>query len=138
MSLSVRVALGVPAEFGVNETASVHVVLGATVTGIVPQVPPLLAENSGSDEIALEMISELAGPVFWTVTILVAVWPTAVLPKASEAVTVSVVVGVAVGVAVAVEVAVAVGVAVAVAVFVAVAVAVFVAVAVGVPVAVAV
>ena len=114
MSLSVRAALGVPAALGVNATASVHVVLGATVSGIAPQVPPLLGENSGSDEIALEMISELAGPVLWTVTILVAVWPTAVLPKMSEAVTVSVVVGVAVGVAVAVEEAVAVAVGVAV------------------------
>src|SRR5271165_4501313 len=109
-----RVALGVPTAFGVNATASVHVVLGASVTGIAPQVPLPLAANSGSDEIALEMISELAGPVLWTVTILVAVWPTAVLPKTSEAVTVSVVVGVAVGVAVAVEVAVAVAVGVAV------------------------
>lgn len=130
LSLSVRVALCVPTAFGVNAIASVHDVLGASVTGIAPQVPLLPAENSGSDEIALEMISELAAPVLWTVRVLVAVWPTATLPKASEAVTVSVVVGVPVGVAVAVEVAV--GVAVAVKVVVAVAVDVGVAVAVAV------
>ena len=104
------------------------------VTGIAPQVPLLLAENSGSDEIALEMTSELAAPVLWTVSVLVAVWPTVTLPKASEAVTVSVVVGVAVGVAVAVDVAVGVAVRVLVAEAVAVAVGVAVAVAVGVAV----
>ena len=115
-------------------TASVHDCLGASVTGTAPQVPLLLAENSGSDEIALEMISELAAPVLWTVSVLVAFWPTVTLPKASEAVTVSVVVGVAVGVAVAVKVAVAVAVGVAVRVLVAVPVAVEVAVAVDVAV----
>ena len=114
MSRSIRVPLCVPTVLGVNATASVHDAVGASVTGIAPQVPLLLAENSGSDEIALEMISELAAPVLWTVSVLVAVWPTATLPKASAAVTVSVVVGVAVGEAVAVEVAVAVAVGVAV------------------------
>jgi hypothetical protein len=114
LSLSVRVALGVPTIFGVYATASVHDAVGASVIGIAPQVPLLLAENSGSDEIAFEMISELVAPVLWTVTVLVAVWPTGTLPKASAAVTVSVVVGVAVGVAVAVEVPVAVAVGVAV------------------------
>ena len=120
MSLSVRAALGVPTAFGVNATASVHDAVGASVIGIAPQVPLLLAKNSGSDEIALEMISELVAPVLWTVSVLVAVWPTGTLPKASAAVTVSVVVGVAVGEPVAVEVAVAVDVEVAVPVDVAV------------------
>ena len=124
LSLSVIVALCVPTAFGVNATASVHDVLGASVTGIAPQVPLLPAENSGSDEIALEMIKGLAAPVLWTVSVLVAVWPTATLPKESEEVTVIVVVGVPVGVAVAVEVAVAVAVGVAVRVLVAEAVAV--------------
>ncbi len=114
MSLSFRVALCVPVVLGVNATASVHDFLCASLTGTAPQVPLLLAENSGSDDIALEMTSELAAPVLWSVSVLVAVWPTVTLPKASDAVTVSVVVGVAVGVAVAVKVAVAVEVAVAV------------------------
>ena len=134
MSLSFRVALRAPVVLGVNATASVHDFLGASLTGIAPQVPLLLAENSGSDEIALDMTSELAAPVLWTVSVLVAVWPTVTLPKASEAVTVSVVVGVAVGVAVAVAVAVGVAVRVLVAEAVAVAVCVAVAVAVGVAV----
>jgi hypothetical protein len=134
LSLRFRVALCAPVVLGVNVTASVHDCLGASVTGTAPQVPLLLAENSGSDEIALEMISELAAPVLWTVSVLVAFWPTVTLPKASEAVTVSVVVGVAVGVAVAVKVAVAVAVGVAVRVLVAVPVAVEVAVAVDVAV----
>ena len=114
MSLSFRVALCAPVVLGVNATDSVHDFLGASFTGTAPQVPLLLAENSGSDEIAFEIVSELTVPVLWTVTILVAFRPTVTLPKASEVVTVSVVVGIAVGVAVAVKVAVAVAVGVAV------------------------
>ncbi len=102
MSLSFRVALCAPVVLGVKATASVHDFLGASVIGTAPQVPLLRAENSGSDETALEMISELDAPVLWTVSVLVAVWPTVTLPKVSEVVTVSAVVGVAVGVAVAV------------------------------------
>ena len=102
MSLSFRVALCVPVVLGVNSTVSVHDFLGASLTGTAPQVPLLRAENSGSDEIALEMTSALAAPVLWTVSDLEAVWPTVTLPKVSEAVTVSVVVGVAVAVGVAV------------------------------------
>lgn len=58
LSVSVSDALGESAAAGVNATASVHDVLGATVTGIGPQVPVPFTANSGSDEIALETISE--------------------------------------------------------------------------------
>jgi len=113
LSLSVSDALSALAAAGVNATASVHDVLGATVTGIAPQVPVSLRANSaGSDEAALEMTRELVAPVFLTVRVLVVVWPTATLPNASDAVSDIVVVGVAVAVGVAVEVMVAVDVAV--------------------------
>jgi hypothetical protein len=151
LSLSVSVAPCGPVASGVNATPSVQDFLGATVTGIAPHVPvPRRAYSAGSDDVALEMISELVFPVLVTVRFFATVWPTATLPNASEAVTdievvgVAVAVGVGVAVAVAVDVdvtvavAVAVAVVVAVAVGVAVAVLVDVAVAVGVAVAVAV
>jgi len=46
-----------PVAEGEKETASVHVVKGATVIGIPPQVPVPFTAYSGSDEIALETIS---------------------------------------------------------------------------------
>src|SRR5580693_7145498 len=107
--------------------------------GSGPQVPVPLRAYSGSEGVAAETVSGLVLPVLVTVTVvLVEVCPTAVLAKASDAVTDIEVVGVAVGVAVAVAVLVAVAVAVAVSVAVAVAVTVPVLVAVSVAVAVAV
>lgn len=50
---------------GEYDTPNVHFVLGATVIGIAPQLPVPLSENSaGSDNDALETMSELAAPVF--------------------------------------------------------------------------
>ena len=125
LSKTISVALCAPTALGVNDTPSVQVVLGATVIGIAPQVPPpLKAYSAGSDDIAFEMISGLVDPVFLIVRFFVAVWPTGTLPNASDAVTVIEVVGVEVGVAVAVCASVAVGVAPGVAVAVGVSVAV--------------
>src|SRR5277367_3671757 len=102
LSVSARVAVWVPTASGVNVTPSVHEVLGASVIGIAPHVPPLVAANSAvSDGVALEMTSGWVAPVLLTVSVFVAVWPRATLPNAA-AVTVIEVVGVAVGVAVAV------------------------------------
>jgi len=139
--LSVRVsfALRAPVALGVNATPSVQDDLGATVTGIAPQVPaPLMAYSAGSDDFALEITSGLVLPVLVTVRFFATVWPTATFPNASEPVTDIDVVGVAVGVTVAVAVGVAVGVRVSVGVPIAVGVGVGVAVAVGVPVGVTV
>ncbi len=52
-----------PTLLGVNATPSVQFVLGATVTGIAPQVPPPVREYSESDGVALEMTSEWVLPV---------------------------------------------------------------------------
>ncbi len=134
LSNSVSVALRAPTEFGMNATPKAHDDLGATVTGIAPHVPvPLSANSNGSDETAPEMISELAPPVFLTVRFFVSVCPTGTLPKESDVVTDTEVVGVAVGVPVAVGVVVGVPVSVGDGVGVSVAVgdAVAVAVAVG-------
>jgi len=52
-----------PGALGANETAIVHELFAARVTGIAPHDPPPVTANSGSDEIALEMISGLVPPV---------------------------------------------------------------------------
>lgn len=145
LSKIINFALCAPTALGVNATPMVHEVLGATMIGTVPHVPvPLRANSAGSDDVAFEMNSGLVAPVLLIVRFFASVWPTATLPKASDAVTDTVVTGVAVAVGVAetveveVVVAVEVGVDVEVAVVVGVTVAVAVAVAVAVPVAVAV
>lgn len=143
LSKIINFALRAPTALGVNATPMVHEVLGATMIGTVPHVPvPLRANSAGSDDVAFEMNSGLVAPVLLIVRFFASVWPTATLPKASDAVTDTVVTGVAVAVGVAetveVEVVVAVEVAVDVGVAVEVAVAVKVAVAVGVAVAEAV
>ena len=135
MSKIMSVALCAPSAPGMKVIPSVQVVLGATVIGIAPQVPvPLKEYSARSDDVALPMTRGWSAPVLSTVTVLVRVWPTAMLPNASDALTDIVVVGVEVGVAVGVML----WVAVAVIVLVLVAVGVVVTVAVGVAVAVAV
>ncbi len=106
LSPSASVALCEPSEAGVNATPSEQDLRGATVTGIAPQVPVPLNAYSGSDVVALEMISGWVLPLFDTVTVLVEFVPTATLPNASEEAADIEVVGVAVGVAVDVAVAV--------------------------------
>jgi hypothetical protein len=86
LSLIESVALCAPAAPGVNATASVHDVPGATITGIAPHVPVPLGAYSESDGVPLEM-TRGARPEFRTVRSLVTVWPTATFPNASEAVT---------------------------------------------------
>jgi hypothetical protein len=80
--------------------------------GMAPHVPVPLSAYSGSDGVALEMISEWVGPVLEIVRFFVRDCPTATLPNASEGVTEMEVVGVAVAVGVEVAVFVAVWVAV--------------------------
>jgi hypothetical protein len=127
LSLIVSDALCAPIVLGVNATANVHDVLGASITGIAPHVPPPVNAYSKSDAVALAIINGFFAPVLVTVAFLVTVRPTATVPNASDAVTDIDVVAVAVGIAVDVEVAVAVAVSVAVAVAVAAAVAAVVA-----------
>jgi hypothetical protein len=62
LSVNVSDALCGPGELGANETAMVHEPFAASITGIGPHDPPLTT-NSGSDEIALEMISGFVLPV---------------------------------------------------------------------------
>ena len=106
LSVRVKVALCAPTLLGANAIPIVQLVLGATVIGMGPQVPVPLSAYSGSDGVALEMVSEWVAPVLETVRFLVNDWPTATFPNANEVATEIVVVGVAV--AVGVEVAVAV------------------------------
>lgn len=111
LSVNVSVAACGPTELGENATASVHDLVGASVTGIGPQVPAAVTANSAeSDDIALEMISGFFLPVLRIVRCFVTDWPTATLPKSSESPTAIEVVGVPVGVADAVAVAVGVAV----------------------------
>jgi len=139
LSLIVKVALRGPTAFGAYDTPIMHDDIGATVTGIAPQVPvPLTANSAESDEFALTTMSELVFPVLLTVKFLVTACPIATFPNASDDVTDIVVPGVEVAVGVAVAVADTVAVAVAVAVLDAVAVAVADTVGVAVTVAVAV
>jgi hypothetical protein len=64
LSKIVSVALRKETALGEYDTPNVHFVFGATVIGIAPQVPAPLSENSvGSDDDALETMSELAAPV---------------------------------------------------------------------------
>jgi len=131
LSLTDSVALCSPSALGVNPIAIVQVARCANPPAGHVVAP--VAANSGSFEVTLPT-NNMFAPVFFTVMILVTVFPTGELPIAREAGTEMEVVGVAVAVGVAVDVAVAVvvSVAVAVAVFVAVAVAVAVDVAVAV------
>ena len=74
LSVSVRVALCVPSVPGANATSSMQFVLCATVIGIGPQVPPpVTVKCAGSDDIALEIISEWVAPVLVTFTVLATV-----------------------------------------------------------------
>jgi hypothetical protein len=63
LSVKVRIALCAPTLFGLNAIPIVHFALGATVMGMGPHVPDPLSAYSGSDRVALEMISELVAPV---------------------------------------------------------------------------
>ena len=74
LSKIITVALSGPTASGVNDTPSVQLVLGATVIGNAPQVPlPLSANSGGSDNVALEIVSELVFPVLVTVRFFVTV-----------------------------------------------------------------
>src|SRR6202046_2233819 len=93
-----------PTALGENEIPSVQCVPCASVMGSGPQVPVPLRAYSGSEGVAGETGSVLVLPLLVTVpVVLVEVCPTAVLAKASDAVTDIEVVGVAVAVAVAVS-----------------------------------
>ena len=71
LSVSVSVALCAPSVPGANATSSVQFVLGATVIGTAPQVPPpVTVKCAGSDDIALDTISECDVPVLVTFTVL--------------------------------------------------------------------
>ena len=64
LSVKVSDAFSAAADLGENATASVHDLVGASVTGIEPQVPAGVTANSAeSDDTALEMISGFFLPV---------------------------------------------------------------------------
>ena len=74
LSVSVSVALCAPSVAGANATSSVQFVLGATVIGIAPQVPPpVTVKCTGSDDIALEIINECVVPRLVTFAVLATV-----------------------------------------------------------------
>ena len=73
LSLIVSDALCAPTVLGVNATANVHDVLGASITGIAPHVPPPVNAYSKSDAVALAIINGFFAPVLVTVAFLVTV-----------------------------------------------------------------
>ena len=64
LSVKVSDAFSRAADLGENATASVHDLVGASVTGVEPQFPAGVTANSAeSDDTALEMIKRVFLPV---------------------------------------------------------------------------